>query len=216
MKALIRFTFIFLCCLTSSMSKAQFKVSVGYNLARFTTPQRNFEILAFETNRIQPGLKIPNMLHGASLGFRFGDEGFLLEFLFTNKKFKSSEFNYFDESHQEDYRYQIKTRLRTFNAGIAMGGDVVKIGASLDVGGFKIFSKNLPVSEFNQKPWNRFYGSHSFFTGYTIFVPITMEIVEFRIYYQGAFFYDDFLGFRNYTHKANNFGANLSFLIGRN
>lgn len=191
-------------------------ISLGYNLGRFVTPQRNFEVLAYETNLIQPGLDFNTFLRGASLGIQLhGEERFFLEFLFTNKKNKSSLFEYYNVGRGADYKYQIKSRLRTLNIGMAMGSQFIKCGVSFDAGLFKILNKHVPSDEFSSAKWERFYQSNSSFIGFTLFVPIQLVVVEFRPYFQAAFFYDDFLAGRSATHKSSNFGINMSILLGK-
>jgi hypothetical protein len=191
---------------------AQGIFSIGYNLGRFTAPQRNFDVLEYEFRNAIPGFKIPQYLYGASLGARIGEDNYFAEVLITNRRNSSKNYQYVG-SDGNTYEYEVKMRLRTLNLGMAAGTDVIKFGASLDLGMFKLFKKN---GQAGTKPqWENFYDDHSLFMGMTFFMPVQLDMLEVRPYYQVSFVRHEFaLGYDRYAHRSGNIGLNISLVIG--
>lgn len=203
---LVGFAVVFSCG-----SLAQTSYSIGYNLGRFSSAQRNFEVLEYEFRQVMPKFSVPSFQYGASIGARMGEDNYFFEVVFANKKSTTGTHRY-TGSDGLSYDYKLKTRLRTMNLGMAYGTEVIKLGFSLDVGMFKIFKRNGQSSA--DLKWENFYDAHSLFTGMTFFVPVQVGALEVRPYYQASFHHEEFrAGSTYFAHRSDNFGVNISIVI---
>lgn len=160
----------------------------------------------------EESLDMPHSLRGMNFFFRGGGGGGFFEISVSNKLNKSNQVSY--NNRNTPSTYQLKCRINTFNMGAAFGGEIAKIGASLDIGGVKLFQKLAPEEEFGAAEWEKMYDG-SLFTGFTIFASIGPKFLEIRPYFQSSFFIDEFSGFpRDKTFNATNWGININLLFG--
>ncbi|HCS21412.1 MAG TPA: hypothetical protein DIW47_12775 [Bacteroidetes bacterium] len=191
--------------------------AIGYNVGVFRSGHRNIQAYSQMYNlaagsELKSEMKMTGFYRGIVLGWKMNTDKVLIGVRWSTKKAVSSE------GENADGTERLRMRLNTYNLELAMGGEKIKAGFSLDAGGLRVQKKVT-----NKNSWEAFYdgntilSSGSIATGITLFMDIQPgKYLEFRPFIQlplGQVEILDKRTLRSYAHPIANFGFSLCFIL---
>lgn len=191
--------------------------AIGYNIGVFRSGHRNLQAYSQMYNlaagpELKSEMKMTGFYRGIVVGWKMGTENFLVGFRWSTKKAVSSE------GENADGTEKLRMRLNTYNLELALGGEKIKAGFSLDVGGLRVQKKIT-----NKNTWEAFYegggllNSGSIATGITLFLDIQPnKFLELRPFIQlplGQVEILDKRTLRSYSHPISNIGFSLCLIL---
>lgn len=199
---------------------------LGYNGGGFVPSPRNFELNMWESNLETGETNHPtNYLRGFHTGYGMGNRYLHFDFLWQHKKLLTEQIKFVAETAPAPDTIgiqQFKIRLNSLNLAVAAGFDPVKIGVSIDFGGYKIFNKTGSESKttgesFRDAKWVPYYDSKGhLFLGTTVFMLLRYKFLYVRPYYQYGHWQRSFLYQRSPVesmHITNNWGINIGLML---
>lgn len=208
------FIVLFLFSSINAFGRGDKGFGIGYNMG-FLTTTNNHQALAGLFNTKYPTLTDPFSFSKPYRGFsaiytiHSSNGGF--EILYTNKELS-------DEAQGTTaagvtYKSYISTRTNTFNFAFFAGNKNARLGASLDVGAYRVAIKTAEIAEYEKK---ELASDNSIHTAFTLFGQVKLlKAFAFRPYYQWSIL-TYVAGGSNpggYLFRGNNFGLAVFLMI---
>lgn len=205
-----------------SRSLAGFDWVIGYQVGKFTKAHRNMQAQAQAFNYLSgSGLKTPMHMNGYFRGIVLGVQGNNENFMFGFRWTRKNSFSSIGEN--STHTQQFKIRVTSLQMEMALGGEFVKFGASVDLMFLRVFNKFIEKSSGNGNEWSDYYSGSDLFTkgelaaGGTFFINFQMgRFFELRPYAQIPYTSADILDDntrRSYHHPLFNYGIHLCLTL---
>ncbi|MDD3876169.1 MAG: hypothetical protein PHT69_06080 [Bacteroidales bacterium] len=202
----------------------------GYGMGKYSPGLGNLKSTMYlYDQQYGADFKYRDILHGPAIGFRSFSGLWQMDFewLFRHSK---NESTFTEPLSNEEWKLGIKTRYNTIFWGNAIKLNKFAIGAGLDIGSFKLFTKRTPVGVYKSTKWSKnkgtLYGNKIVFSdlmnitgGVIIYFDYMPGFLGLRAYYAipigtEEFADDNTLSF--YSFKPSNFGLSLFVLLNTN
>ncbi len=220
---LLFFIFLFSIPLAFSQKEGGFGFYFGYSFGKFSPGLGNIASTCYLYNKqYGANFKYNNSMNGPAFGFNLiaGFYQMDLEWVFRHAKDESS---FTESSSGSEWKLGFKTRYNSWFWGHAVRYKNFALGAGLEVGRFKLFSKRTAAADYDGTKWSRntIYGSKIALSkmlditgGFTLYAEYMPKILGVRVFYNipmgtEEFANDASLSF--YEFKPNNWGVSLLF-----
>lgn len=201
---------------------SQSGLAIGYNVGMFRFAQHNLQAYSQMYNHAAgPDLKVPMKMtgfyRGIVVGWKQGNETFMAGIRWSTKKAVSSA------GENADGTERIRLRMNTINSEFAIGGENVKAGISIDVGGVKVHKKTYDKKTGVTSNWEPFYlgggllRSGTIAIGSTFFLDVQLgNFLELRPFIQFSLSdtqISDDRTRRDYAFPLRNIGFSLCLIL---
>lgn len=205
---------LLICCLVSISCQGQLNGTIGYGVSTLSIPDRTFDFYNYYNQALGgTELKMPQMMHGFTLGCILKDQAPIWFELHMVRRFSQSNSASY-ESDGVTYSEQWRRRMNTLSLGVSYGKKI-RLGFSVDFGRYR-FKVKTGNSETEQKAkFEKAYYLNHVLLGGSIYLGIQRKKFYIKPYYQflgiESFLTKD--GLTNYNHPASNFGVTIAYCI---
>lgn len=195
---------------------------IGYNIGTYRAAHRNLQAysqmynLAAGPELIEP-MSMTGFYRGIVLGWKIADDNFMAGIRWSTKKVVGHA------GENATGTEKLRIRMNTINMEFGLGGEFVKAGISIDVGGLRVHKKTTNKQTGVETNWEKFYDggglirSGALATGITLFLDIhPSRYLEMRPYIQiplATMEISDDRTRRDYAHPIGNIGFSLCFVL---